>query len=78
MNSEQVIFEADGTRYDLVLCDDPYGGILVIWPDTGYLWRWHEGDRMKDLSRNVNDHDAINIFTFLERRAKSVMRLERQ
>ena len=37
--SEHIVFETDGTRYDLVLTDDPYGGVLVIWPATGYVWR---------------------------------------
>ncbi len=65
-NSEHLVFETDGTRYDLVLVDDPYGGVLVIWPSTGYLWRWYNGDYLKSLSKNTNDYDAINIFKFLE------------
>ena len=64
--SEHIVFETDGTRYDLVLTDDPYGGVLVIWPATGYLWRWHPGDRLKALSKLCNDHDAINIYKYLE------------
>jgi hypothetical protein len=60
-----IIFEEEGTRYDLVLTNDPYGGVLVIWPSTGYLWRWYVGDYLKPLSK-VNDHDGKNIFNYLE------------
>lgn len=66
MNSEHLIFQADGTRYDLVLVDDPYGGVLVAWPATGYLWRWYPGDRLKPLSSNCNQFDGENIHAFLE------------
>ena len=66
MNCEHLIFQTDGTRYDLVLVDDPYGGVIVAWTSTGYLWRWDQGDRMKPLNRNSNEHDARNIFNYLE------------
>ena len=66
MNSEHLIFQTDGTRYDLVLVDDPYGGVIVVWTSTGYLWRWYPEDRMKPLNRNSNKHDAQNIFHYLE------------
>ena len=66
MNSEHLIFQADGTRYDLVLVDDPYGGVLVAWPATGYLWRWYPGDRLAPMSSNCNPFDAENIYAFLE------------
>ena len=39
MNCEHLIFQTDGTRYDLVLTDDPYGGVIVAWTRTGYLLR---------------------------------------
>ena len=63
--NEHIIFDAQGTRYDLVLVSDPYGGILVIWPATGQVWRWHRDDRLKPLGNN-NEHDGNNIFHFLE------------
>lgn len=63
--NEHLIFEAEGTRYDLVLVSDPYGGILVVWPATGQVWRWHRDDRLKPLGDN-NIHDGNNIFNFLE------------
>ena len=66
MNCEHLIFQADGTRYDLVLGDDPYGGVLVAWPATGYLWRWYANDRLAPLSSNCNPFDAENIFAHLE------------
>lgn len=65
-NCEHLIFEADGTRYDLVLVDDPYGGVIVAWTATGYLWRWHPGDQINPLNKDSNPHDAANIFEFLE------------
>jgi hypothetical protein len=61
-----MVFETDGTCYDLVLTNDPYGGVLVIWPATGYVWRWHPGDRLKPLTRDLNHHDGNNIFEYLE------------
>lgn len=63
---EHVVFEAEGTRYDLVLVSDPYGGVLVVWPQGRQFWRWHRGDQLKPLSRNNNDHDSINIYRYLE------------
>lgn len=64
-NPTHMVFEADGTRYDLVLVNDPYGGVLVAWPATGYLWRWHPGDRIKPLGE-CNEYDAHAIFCYLE------------
>ena len=64
-NPTHMVFEADGTRYDLILVNDPYGGVLVAWPATGYLWRWHPSDRLKPLG-TCNAHDGKNIFAYLE------------
>ena len=66
MNCEHLMFQTDGTGYDLVLVDSPYGGVLVAWPSTGYLWRWDEGDRLKPLHDNCNSFDGANIFNYLE------------
>lgn len=68
MKGEHVIFQTDGTRYDLTLVHDPYGGIIVIWTTMGYVWRWYEEDYLKDLTRaaHTNNHDAKNIFDYLE------------
>lgn len=30
---------ANGTRYALVFTQDPFGGVLVAWPDGGVLGR---------------------------------------
>ena len=60
-----VVFEAEGTRYDLVMTNDPYGGVLVVWPQGKQFWRWHPGDYLKSLSK-CNEHDAHNIFEYLE------------
>ena len=65
-NPTHLMFDRDGTCYDLVLVNDPYGGVLVVWPATGYLWRWHAGDRLKQLSPKCNSYDAENIYRFLE------------
>jgi len=66
LNAKQIEFQTDGTRYDLVLVNDPYGGIIVAWTSTGYLWRYYEGDYLKPLSNDYNPHDAKNIFDWLE------------
>ena len=65
-NPSHIVFEAEGTRYDLVLTNDPYGGVLVVWPATGYVWRWYPRDRLKALSSICNDYDAIQIYKHLE------------
>jgi len=64
-NPTHMVFEAEGTRYDLILVNDPYGGVLVAWPATGYLWRWHPRDCLKPLAA-CNEHDGKNIFNHLE------------
>lgn len=64
--NEHIIFEAGGTRYDIVLVSDPYGGILVVWPATGQLWRYHRDDRLKPLGNN-NEFDTVAIYNFLQR-----------
>jgi len=61
-----LVFERDGTCYDIVLTNDPYGGVLVVWPATGYLWRWFPGDRMATLTTNANPYDKENIYHYLE------------
>ena len=61
-----MVFDMDGTCYDLVLTNDPYGGVLVIWPATGYLWRWFPGKEIKTLTTNANPFDRDNIFNYLE------------
>lgn len=66
MKCEHLVFQADGTRYDLILVDDPYGGVVVVWTSTGYLWRWYQGDYLKPLSKDFNKYDAINIWNYLE------------
>ena len=50
----------DGTRYDLVCVESPYGGLLVIANESS-CWRYHPGDRLKFLCGNFNEytHDAI-------------------
>ena len=63
--NEHIIFEMEGTRYDLVLVSDPYGGILVIWPQGKQFWRWYRGDYLKVLCK-CNSNDTHNIFTYLE------------
>jgi len=61
-----VIFEADGTKYDLVMTNDPYGGVLVVWPQGRQFWRWHVNDRLKPMMPMCNEHDGQNIFEYLE------------
>lgn len=33
-----------GTRFELVICDDPNGGWLVAWSSGGWLGRCYPGD----------------------------------
>jgi len=66
LDAKHLEFQTDDTRYDLVLVDDPYGGIIVAWTSTGYFWRYYEGDYLKPLSNDYNPHDAKNIFDYLE------------
>ena len=62
---EHIVFEFQGTRFDLVLTHDPYGGVLVIWPQGRQFWRYHAGDRLKPLM-SCCPHDTQIIFNFLE------------
>ena len=43
-----IIEPGDGTRYDFVTCDDPYGGVLVIWAGHS-TWRYYKDDYLKFL-----------------------------
>ena len=67
IEARHVEFQADGTRYDLHLVEDVYGGTIVAWTSTGMMWRFYTNPyEIKALSKNCNDHDAINIFRYLE------------
>ena len=60
-----IVFEAEGTCYDLVLTNDPYGGVLVVWAQGRQFWRWHPNDRLKPLM-DCNKYDGCHIFHHLE------------
>jgi len=64
--NRHIIFECEGTRFDLVMTTDPYGGDLVIWPVCGCVWRYFEGDRLQPLSENCSPYDGQLIFAYLE------------
>ncbi len=69
LKSWHLVFEPtprNGSRYDLVLVEDPYGGVIVVWRSAQMTWRYDDGDRMKPLSKGCNKHDAIAIFNYLE------------
>ena len=59
----------NGTRYDLIAILDPYGGVLIAWSITGWLYRYYEachGDvpsEIKQLGRDGcrNEHDLAAI-----------------
>ena len=57
----------NGSRYDLVLVEHPYGGTLVIWSSANMTWRYDRDDRMKPLSPNCNSFDAEAIFNHLQK-----------
>lgn len=70
LNFRHIIFQpGDGTRYDIVLVPDPYGGILVIWPGKS-TWRYYERDYLKFLHGDecAYAHEAIwNYLEYYER-----------
>ena len=67
IEARHVVFQLDGTRYDLHLVEDVYGGTIVVWTTTGMMWRFYTNPyEIKALSKNCNKHDAANIFQFLE------------
>jgi len=51
----------DGTRYDLVITDDPYGGYLIVWPSMGEDWRGFKDTEIKVLSKDVNPYSTQAI-----------------
>jgi hypothetical protein len=57
----------NGSRYNLVLAEDPNGGVLVVWPNVA-TWRWYRGDTLKFLHGSDNKVDAKAIFDYLESR----------
>jgi len=69
-NTRHIIFSpGDGTRYDIVLVADPYGGILVIWPNQS-TWRYYEGDYLKFLHGKENKFTQRAIWNYLEKYRK--------
>lgn len=51
----------DGTRYDLVVCKDPHGGWLIVWPVMGEVWRGFYDGEVKTLSKDVNPYSKKAI-----------------
>jgi len=72
LQARHLIFQDDGTRYDLVLVQDPYGGTIVAWTSTGYMWRYYRGKYLKPLSDSYNPFDATNIFNYLEKHTMDI------
>jgi len=60
----------NGSRYSLVLVEDPNGGCLVIWSSAKMLWLYHKGDILKPLVESCNKFDGAAIFQFLEDNSK--------
>jgi len=60
----------DGTCYDIVMCDDPHGGYLIIWPNyvTYRYFPTEHGEKgeIKHLHGQKNDYTTRAIFNFLE------------
>ena len=72
MMVKHCIFQpGDGTCYDILCVDDPYGGILVIWPNQS-TWRYHEGDQLKFLHGVNNEYTRKAIWNYLEERRMEV------
>jgi len=55
----------DGTRYDFVTVDDPYGGVLVIWPGQS-TWRWYPDDYLKFLHGTECEYARKAIYEHLQ------------
>ena len=55
----------DGTRYDFVTCDDPYGGVLVIWPGHS-TWRWYKDDYLKFLHGQECEYARTAMYNHLQ------------
>ena len=55
----------DGPRYDFVTVEDPYGGVLVIWPGHS-TWRWYEDDYLKFLHGQECEYARKAIYEHLQ------------
>jgi hypothetical protein len=43
----------NGTRYDLIAMLDPYGGVLIAWSITGWLYRYYESYTSTSMFEDV-------------------------
>ena len=66
IGSHHIIQPGDGTRYDFVTVEDPYGGILVIWPGHS-TWRYHADDRLKFLHGQECEYARKAIWNELQK-----------
>ena len=71
--------ENRGTRFNLMITNDSFGGLLVVWP--GYAtYRWHPSGLNREAASLVRLHGVENevdekfILEFLEQRIKGIAR----
>lgn len=43
----------NGTRYDIVAILDPNGGVLVLWPIMGWMYRYHAAYKSTSMFEDV-------------------------
>jgi len=56
----------NGTRYDIVVINDPYGGLLVVWPNVStYRYFGGSNPEIKHLHGKKNKFDQKAIKDFL-------------
>lgn len=58
-------FDARGTRFELVLTQDPNGGVLVAWPGGAWLGMVHRDGEVISLVGKLRKADAEVITAYL-------------
>lgn len=63
----------NGSRYDLLIMDDPNGGVLVVWRIMGWMYRYYpqkpnEESEIKQLGRSgcINEYDMKAIHQIMD------------
>lgn len=60
-------FDANGTRFELVLTPDPNGGVLVIWPAGRWFGRVHQNDdHIAALGGKLRKDDEVALRSYLK------------
>lgn len=65
LEARSVKFDGRGTRYELVLTQDPDGGVLVAWSGGAWLGMVHRDGELVTLAGKLRKADAEVITAFL-------------